>query len=85
VPEPDQWVFPPTAGERFVLCSDGLTGELDDGEIADVLRGHADPQSAADDLVRRAVEAGGRDTVTVVVVDHLVAEAEPGDTAPRRA
>ena len=67
-PEPDLWVLQPTAGERFVVCSDGLTGELDDDEIADVLRSEPDPQAAAEALATAAVRAGGRDNVSVVVV-----------------
>ncbi len=85
VTEPDQWVFPPVAGERFVLCSDGLTGELADDEIAGVLRDVPDAELAAGELVRRAVSAGGRDNVTVVVVDYGVGGAESGDTVPRSA
>ncbi|GAA3859075.1 protein phosphatase 2C domain-containing protein [Saccharothrix violaceirubra] len=69
-PEPDQWVFPPEPGERFLVCSDGLTNELPDQEIADILDALPDAKEAATTLVRRAVLAGGRDNVTVVVVDH---------------
>ena len=65
----DSWVLPLLPGERFVLCSDGLTGEVEDADIRDILQEHPDPQAAADALVRAAVEAGGRDNVTVVVVD----------------
>ncbi len=72
-PDADLWVFPPTPGERFVICSDGLNLELADAEIAAVLRAEPAAQAAADDLVRRAVVAGGRDNVTAVVVDHLPA------------
>jgi PPM family protein phosphatase len=67
-PTPDLWVLPPTPGERFVICSDGLSNELDDREIMLVAREHADPQVAADELVAAAVRAGGRDNVSVVVV-----------------
>ena len=42
-PAVDTWVLPPTAGERFVVCSDGLSNELDDEEIMLVVRDHADP------------------------------------------
>ncbi|MDQ2587286.1 PP2C family protein-serine/threonine phosphatase [Saccharothrix yanglingensis] len=83
--EPDQWVFPAVGGDRFLLCSDGLTGELEDTEVAEVLRNAPDAQRAADELVRRAVAAGGRDNVTVVVVDHRTAVAASEDTAPRSA
>ena len=67
-PAPDVWVLPPTPGERFVVCSDGLSNELDDREIMLVAGAHADPQVVADELVEAAVRAGGRDNVTVVVV-----------------
>ena len=67
-PAVDTWVLPPTAGERFVVCSDGLSNELDDGKIMLVVRDQADPQVAADQLVGAAVRAGGRDNVSVVVV-----------------
>ena len=57
------------AGDRFVLCSDGLSGEVTDAAIAAVLRRLEDPQEAADELVRLALGRGGRDNVSVVVVD----------------
>lgn len=64
----DTWVRPVNPGERFLVCSDGLTNELTDEEIDHLLDGATDPQHLADRLVRAAVEAGGRDNVTVVVV-----------------
>ena len=67
-PQVDLWVFPREPGERFVVCSDGLTGELTDAEISSLLVTHDDPQDAASALVEAAVAAGGRDNVTVVTV-----------------
>jgi len=64
----DTWVFPPHPGEVFVVCSDGLSNELTREQIESVLADCPDPQQAADELVARAVKAGGRDNVTVVVV-----------------
>jgi protein phosphatase len=85
-PEADVWVFPPASGERFLLCSDGLTSELTDPEIAAVLQAVPAAQDGADLLVRRAVEAGGHDNVTVIVVDHLaVISEEDVDTLGRVA
>jgi PPM family protein phosphatase len=78
----DSWVFPPHAGERFLLCTDGLTNELRDSAIAGILADGADPQAIADRLVAAAVEAGGRDNVTVVVV--LGSSAAEDDGSPRR-
>lgn len=87
-PIADTWVFPPDAGERFLICSDGLTGELTEARIAAVLSGEPDVQRAADELVDAANAAGGRDNVTVVVVDVPLSWADrPADandrTAPR--
>ena len=55
--------------DRLLICSDGLTGELSEQLIAASLLEIADPQVAAEVLVREAVEAGGHDNVTAVVVD----------------
>jgi PPM family protein phosphatase len=79
-PEPDVWVFAATPGERFVICSDGLSLELSDADIARVVRTTSAPQRAAEVLVDSAVRAGGRDNVSVVVVD-----AEPDDDEPDAA
>ncbi|MEL0140688.1 MAG: hypothetical protein VW800_09975, partial [Acidimicrobiaceae bacterium] len=76
----DAWELIPVVGDRYVLCSDGLFGEIDDDEIHEVLQATSSPQDAADELVRRAREAGGRDNITVVVVD--VVEADPGEEPP---
>jgi len=59
----------PVAGDRYVLCSDGLFNEVPEPGIAAVLHRVDDPAEAADELVRLAVEGGGRDNITVVVVD----------------
>ena len=76
----DTWVFPPFAGERFVICSDGLTNEVSDQDIARILRELDDPQQAAEELVRAAVTHGGRDNVTVIVV-ALEGQADDDDSA----
>jgi PPM family protein phosphatase len=59
----------PIVGDRFLICSDGLPTELADTLIAATLRRLRDPQEAASALVREAVDHGGRDNVTVIVVD----------------
>lgn len=82
--QPDLWLRPPLIGERYLLCSDGLSGEVDDTEIARVMaEGSADDVVAL--LVRRALEAGGHDNVSVLVVDVIDVDDEaPGAiTSPR--
>ena len=68
-PAVDTWLTLPRPGVRLLLCSDGLNGELTDATIERVLDDHREPQAAADALVEAAVEAGGNDNVTVVVLD----------------
>ncbi|MGZ4617237.1 MAG: PP2C family protein-serine/threonine phosphatase [Frankiaceae bacterium] len=54
---------------RMLLCTDGLTEEVSDAQIAEILLAHVDPGAAADALVAAALDAGGSDNVTVVVAD----------------
>jgi len=54
-------------GDRFLLCSDGLTDHVEDGEIAKLLA-EGDPQSACDRLVALTLERGAADNVSIVVV-----------------
>ncbi len=54
---------------RLLLCSDGVTEMIDDDTVARIVAETADPSQAADRLVEAAVEAGGRDNATAVVVD----------------
>jgi serine/threonine protein phosphatase PrpC len=75
----DAWEAPPGAGDRYLICSDGLFNEVDDGQIAAVLTGTEDPQQAADTLVGLANAAGGRDNISVIVVDVT---GEPGPSSP---
>jgi protein phosphatase len=87
VPAPpvDLWVFPPTPGERFLVCSDGLPDELPDDQIAALMAAAATPRDAAALLVAEALQAGGRDNVTALVIG-LAEATEDGvdeDTAPQ--
>jgi protein phosphatase len=56
------------AGDRLLLCSDGLTEMVTDDAIAATLRAELEPESACTSLVAQANEAGGRDNVTVLIV-----------------
>jgi serine/threonine protein phosphatase PrpC len=66
------------AGDRVLICSDGLTGMVDDDEIARVMQQGLDPQATAQALAEAALAHGGEDNVTVVVVD-AIADAKPGE------
>jgi PPM family protein phosphatase len=70
----DVRLVPVAAGQRFLVCSDGLTGELTDEEIAELLGGAATAEAAAGDLVRTAAERGASDNVTAVVVEVRAAQ-----------
>jgi len=85
-PAPDHWLLPAIAGDRYLLCSDGLFSELTDDQILPLLTA-GDPQHAADTLVAAANDAGGRDNITVIVVavdqDEGDDRAAEDDTIPR--
>ena len=66
---PDLYDFSVSAGDRLLLCSDGLTSMLSDKEIADIMAKADDPQRCASRLVSAAIAAGGLDNVTVIVVN----------------
>ena len=67
----DSWLLPVEDGSRLLICSDGLTTEVDDQQLRAALTMGGQPEAVADELVRRANDAGGRDNITVVVVDVL--------------
>lgn len=82
-PAPDYWLLPAERGQRMLVCSDGLTSELDDDRIRGILTATPSPADAAASLVEAAVHAGGRDNVTVIVadVDAVASDVTFGDTA----
>lgn len=67
----DSWLMPVTNGERILICSDGLTSEVSDESIRATLTMSGMAESAASALVSRANHAGGRDNITVIVLDVL--------------
>lgn len=67
--EPDYWLIPAEIGDRMLICSDGLSGEVDDATIERLLRSPASVEIVCDDLVELALAAGGHDNVTVVVLE----------------
>lgn len=56
-------------GDRLLLCSDGLSDPLTDGQIAQILTAAKSPREACADLIAGALDGGGPDNVTCVVAD----------------
>jgi protein phosphatase len=75
--EPDVSIREARAGDRYLLCSDGLSDVVSTDTLAETLLQVDDPQECADRLVELALRSGGPDNVTVIVAD--VANARPGD------
>jgi protein phosphatase len=77
--KPDYWLQPAGGDERWLICSDGLSSEVDDQTIERLLLDSVTPEAAARALVAAALAAGGRDNVSVIVVD---AQAPAGPDTP---
>ena len=78
--EPDLFMLELVPGDRLFLCSDGASGVLDDGRLADILS-MGTPDYAAVELVRASLEAGSSDNVTCIVADVVTEEAAAADPA----
>lgn len=72
-PHPDISVRLAHPGDRWLLCSDGLSGPLEDDTIADSLRGIPDREECVQKLVNMALKAGSADNVTAVIGDAALA------------
>ncbi|MGI8524320.1 MAG: PP2C family protein-serine/threonine phosphatase [Nocardioides sp.] len=79
--EHDLFIVDLVAGDRMLLCSDGASGVLDDGRLADILS-TGSPDFAAVELVRASLEAGSSDNVTCLVADVAEAPADAPADAP---
>ncbi|MCT9821589.1 protein phosphatase 2C domain-containing protein [Microbacterium sp. W1N] len=67
--EPDYVRLEVVDGDRFVVCSDGLTKELTDYGILHFLLQHDDPTEAVDAMLEAALENGGRDNISIIVLN----------------
>jgi PPM family protein phosphatase len=78
----DTAVLPIEAGDRILLCSDGLSDMVSETRISEILAGSPnDPERTAHNLLSAALDAGGNDNITVVVID--VKERAARDEAAR--
>jgi PPM family protein phosphatase len=89
--EVDLWIFKPVTGDRYLVCSDGLTNEVPEGRMTEVLHTTSASQAVCNQLLQEALDHGARDNVTVIVVDVVdaegtmdapVADAEPVALVP---
>ena len=74
----DIFMVPVHSGDRWVICSDGLSGEVTDALIEMIVRHVTDREQATDELIAQALGAGGKDNVTVIIVDVVEAAPEWG-------
>ncbi|WP_281355541.1 PP2C family protein-serine/threonine phosphatase [Amycolatopsis acididurans] len=77
--EPSLTVREARAGDRYLLCSDGLSGMVSDETLAEAIQ-IPDPQDCADRMIELALKGGGTDNVTVIVAD--VVDVDFGEDAP---
>ncbi|NES15905.1 MULTISPECIES: PP2C family serine/threonine-protein phosphatase [Micromonospora] len=78
--DPEYSVRQVLPGDRYLICSDGLSGVVSADTIADTLREYADPQQCVERLVQLALRGGGPDNITVIIADATdedIVEASP--------
>ena len=82
-PELDTFIMPTQPGDRWLLCSDGLSGVVDDAHTAKALALGLAPGRTADNLLKQALDGGAPDNVTIVLVDvggqHPIFSGTPDD------
>jgi protein phosphatase len=72
--DPEYSVRQVVPGDRYLLCSDGLSGVVSDETIAATLREYSDPNQCAERLIQLALRAGGPDNITVIIADFTDAD-----------
>ncbi|SCG79529.1 protein phosphatase [Micromonospora echinaurantiaca] len=78
--DPEYSVRQVLPGDRYLICSDGLSGVVSADTIADTMREYADPQQCVERLVQLALRGGGPDNITVIIADATdqdIVEATP--------
>ncbi|MFD5429539.1 Stp1/IreP family PP2C-type Ser/Thr phosphatase [Streptomyces sp. NPDC127084] len=80
--EPDLSIREVRAGDRYLICSDGLSGVVSHQTMEDTLASYQGPQETVQDLIQLALRGGGPDNITVIVADVL--DVDGGDTLAGR-
>jgi protein phosphatase len=76
--EPDLSIREVRAGDRYLICSDGLSGVVSHQTLEDTLAGYQDPGQTIQELIQLALRGGGPDNITCIVADVL--DIDDGDT-----
>jgi PPM family protein phosphatase len=79
-PEPDLFYVDGRPGDRYLICSDGVTAVLEDPQLREVLSTVAEPEAAVGELIARANAGGGPDNITCIVADLMEDAAAEDDT-----
>ena len=75
---PDVYVGSVREGDLFLLASDGLTGMLEDPQLAEIMKSGREPQEQVDALIDDANRHGGLDNITAIMVRIDQVDASPG-------
>ncbi|MFC7766279.1 PP2C family protein-serine/threonine phosphatase [Leucobacter soli] len=79
----DAWLLPIESATRLLICTDGLTSEVEDQRLETALRGADRPARLVERLLDEALRSGGRDNITLIVVDVLSSGSGTLGSAPR--
>lgn len=78
---PDYWLAPVVAGDRLMICSDGLLRDSDEQRVHEIVGRRTDgPDVIAQELLTLALDSGARDNVSVIIVDVADDDADLGDS-----
>jgi serine/threonine protein phosphatase PrpC len=80
--EPDLFEHAAVPGDRYLICTDGVTGVLSDAQLHEVLASAAEPRAVVDRLIELANAGGGPDNITCVVADLLEGPEAVDESAP---
>jgi PPM family protein phosphatase len=78
--DPEYSVRQAVAGDRYLICSDGLSGVVSDETIAATMKEYSDPNQCAERLIQLALRGGGPDNITVIIAD--VTDEDIGEETP---